>query len=191
MVEPSPEASSDIYEMTSAMAHGDEEAYRRFYEEYCDRLFRYLLVVARGDEEFCRDILQNAMIKVIRYMRPFEREEVFWSWLTQIARTSFIDAVRKQLRQPQVVNFPQQEWPALVAPEPSTDSAPLLEALQKSLEELAEDERRLIQAAYFEGATHKDLAARDAATPKAVESRLARIRQKLRNRILSRLKHEE
>src|SRR5438309_1787051 len=101
MVQSSSEAAAEIYEVTSGMARGDEAAYRQFYEVYCDRLFRYLLVMARGNEEFCRDILQNTMIKIVRYMKPFDREEVFWSWMTQVARSCFIDGLRKQLRQPQ------------------------------------------------------------------------------------------
>ncbi len=185
------ETVRDIYEITSGMAQGDEEAYRRFYEAYCDRLFRYLLIMARGDEEFCRDILQNAMIKIVRYMKPFEREDVFWSWLTQVVRTSFIDGLRKRAHEPRVIPLPDQDWLPISMPDDSANSNPLMLALEKSLEGLAADERSLVQAVYFEKATHKDLAAYGATTAKAVESKLSRIRQKLRKRILNLLKHEE
>ena len=44
--------------MTRAMTKGDEMAYRNFHEIYFDRLLRYLLVVANGNEEAAREALQ-------------------------------------------------------------------------------------------------------------------------------------
>ncbi len=43
-------SAPDIASLTARMARGEEEAYRRFYALYFDRLLRYLLVVT-GDEQ--------------------------------------------------------------------------------------------------------------------------------------------
>jgi len=40
------------------MAGGDEMAWRMFYNAYFDRLWRYLLVVAAGNEDTAREALQ-------------------------------------------------------------------------------------------------------------------------------------
>ena len=48
-----PEAA-DISVLTAAMSHQDESAYREFYRLYFNRLLRYLLVVASGNEDQAR-----------------------------------------------------------------------------------------------------------------------------------------
>src|SRR5688572_20287637 len=87
--------------LTAQMKAGDEDAFRSFYDLYCDRLFRYLIVLCRGDEDLARDLLQTTMLKVVRSIRPFTNETEFWNWLAVIARNSFFDHVRKSRRAPQ------------------------------------------------------------------------------------------
>src|SRR4051812_2746957 len=75
--------------LTRRLAKGDEDAYGEFYDLYSRRLYGYLFVVCRGDGEAARELLQQTMIKVARYVRVFEEEEVFWKWLTALARSSW------------------------------------------------------------------------------------------------------
>ena len=84
--------------LTEAMARGDEAAYERFMGQYADRLLYVLLVVHRGDEASAKDCLQATMIRVVRHIRAFDEDEVFWSWLTRLARTASGDYGRKQTR---------------------------------------------------------------------------------------------
>jgi RNA polymerase sigma factor (sigma-70 family) len=63
----------------------------------------------------------------------------------------------------------------------------LLDRLRACLGRLAEDERRLIEGKYFEKKSVKTLAEEEKTTPKAVESRLGRIRAKLRDHLMERL----
>src|SRR5712671_2079636 len=74
-----------ILELTRRLARGDEEAFRKFHDAYFDRLLRYLFVITKGDQEAAREALQETMTRVVRYARPFDSEEVFWSWLTVLA----------------------------------------------------------------------------------------------------------
>src|SRR2546428_646850 len=85
-----------ILALTRGLATGDEEAFRKFHAGYFDRLLRYLFVIPKGDQEAAREALQETMTRVVRYARPFDSEEVFWSWLTVLARSAEVDAGRKQ-----------------------------------------------------------------------------------------------
>ena len=69
------------------MARGDQNAYRRFYELYFDRLLRYMLVVT-GNEQAAREALHSTMLRVARHARRFDSEAVFWRWLTVLGRSS-------------------------------------------------------------------------------------------------------
>jgi hypothetical protein len=81
----------EVAELTRRMAAGDEAAYRTFYDAYYDRLWRYLLVVTAGDEEAAIEALQSALLRVVRHIKVFRSEAVFWSWLTVLARSALSD----------------------------------------------------------------------------------------------------
>ncbi|HZI32205.1 MAG TPA: sigma factor-like helix-turn-helix DNA-binding protein, partial [Candidatus Binatia bacterium] len=70
------------------------------------------------------------------------------------------------------------------------DDAPLFDALENCLAAMGVEERELIEAFYFKEGSHESVARERRTTPKAVESKLARVRQKLRAAILKRMHHE-
>ena len=73
-------------------------AWRTFYDAYFDRLWRYLLVVAAGNEDAAREALQGTLVRVIRHVKVFHDGNVFWSWLTVLARSAFADETKKRRR---------------------------------------------------------------------------------------------
>src|SRR5258708_472832 len=93
----------DWLQLTTRITAGDQAAFAYFYDHFFDRLFRYVLVMTYGDEQLSRDLLQKTMLKVVRYLKPFPDETIVWSWLTQLAKTSFIDLLRSQKRSPEFV----------------------------------------------------------------------------------------
>ena len=182
--------ANSIQELTAKMKDGDEAAFSAFYERYCDRLFRYLIVLTRGDEARSRDLLQETMTKVVRSVRGFADERQFWNWLAALARNCFIDALRKARRTLQVVPLLPEDAPTIPSAVAADDDAPLFDALEDCLAAMGVEERELIEAFYFKEGSHESVARERQTTPKAVESKLARVRQKLRSAILKRLHHE-
>ena len=162
-------------------------AYRTFHETYCTRLARYLLVVAAGNEEAMREALQEAYRRVVKHIRVFSDEAAFWSWLTVLARTALADEGRKRRRY--LAFLDRFTRHANVAPA-RRGGDPLGEALQRHLAGLPAYERALLEAKYLERQSVSDLAARLQTTEKAVESRLSRLRQKLKAAVLADLQHE-
>ena len=63
--------ASGIAALTRRLATGDEAAFREFHGRYFDRLYRFLLVVTRGQEHAAQDALQETMLRVARYAREF------------------------------------------------------------------------------------------------------------------------
>jgi RNA polymerase sigma-70 factor (ECF subfamily) len=173
--------------LTIRMTADDEKAFNTFHNLYCDRLFRYLIVLCRGDEELSRDLLQVTMLKVVRSIRHFSDEAAFWNWLAAIARNSFLDYVRKAQRRPQFEPILETGNAPAVA---NDEDAVLVVALEQALEQLPNEDRALIESFYFESGSYGSLAAQQSISPKAVESRLARVRQKLRHAILKCLRYE-
>jgi RNA polymerase sigma-70 factor (ECF subfamily) len=169
---------------------GNEEAYRVFYELYFDRLQRYLLVVTR-DEEAAREALQLTLLRVARYAKRVDSEPVLWSWLTVLARSAARDESRKSRR---YLAFLSRFFRAREVAESNTQAdadETLLESLQANLQRLTSDEQELVQRKYFQRESVRDIATNTGQSEKAVESRLVRIRRKLKESILDEIKHGE
>ena len=88
----------DVRRLTAAIASGDPEAFAQFYKAKFD----YVYAVARRstgyDEQACLDIVQDTMMRVIRYMKPFDEAKSLSNWLTRVTRSVAIDHLRKERR---------------------------------------------------------------------------------------------
>jgi len=177
--------------LTRRMVAGDEMAYRTFYDAYFDRLWRYLLVVAGGNEDAAREAMQAMLVRVTRHIKIFQNEETFWSWLTVLARSSFSDETRKRRRYFLFLErFTRQ---TAVESDGTNDNQPeerLGILLERHVAGLPADEKKLIEQKYFARRTVCEIAGELQTTEKAVESKLSRIRRKLKDTILAELNHE-
>jgi len=112
---------------------------------------------------------------------------MLWAWLCTVAKNTFIDHCRAQHRRDRFVSL--EEMPASIAgAENSTGQ--LSEILREALAALRPEERELMQAAYIDKRPLQELAGASGLTYKAVESRLARLRLKLKEQLLKNLRHE-
>jgi RNA polymerase sigma factor (sigma-70 family) len=186
---PLPPAAPEISALTRRLVAGDEAAYRMFYALYFDRLTRYLIVVNSGDEQAARDGLQGLLVRLVRHIRVFDDEAVFWSWLTVLARSANADERRTRRRYFAFLDrFTRHtEIVAAIEGTPPRDDR-LGESLARHLALLPADERELIEWKYTERRTVREIAAQLDATEKTVESRLTRIRRKLKEAVLVELK---
>jgi len=173
------------------MARGDEAAYRQFYDAYFDRLLRYLLVVTGGNETAAREALQAALIRVVRHIKPFATEEQFWGWLTVLARTALADESKKQRRWFAFLERFSRHAETEYAPAHNGEAdEKMRQLLAQQMAALAPDERELIAQKYFLQRSVRDIADAQQTSEKAVESKLSRVRRKLKDGLFTDLKHD-
>ena len=173
------------------MVAGDEATYRQFHEAYCQRLYRYLLVVAAGNEDTAREALQSTFVRVVRHIKAFDDESRFWNWLTVLARTAFLDQTRKQRRYFSFLDrFTQHAHHESASSQNGEADAQLLALLEHNLAALTVEERDLVERKYYQRQSVREIARADQTTETAVESRLTRARLKLKTALLKQLKHE-
>lgn len=179
--------SVSVADLTAAIARGDEDAFRHFHALYWKRLYAYFMVLTKANEALAGDLTQTTMIRVACRLRPIDSEAALWSWLARVARNIFIDSCRAENRRPQSV-----EWQDETADSPveSQANTRLTQALEDALQLLEANERSLVEQTYFDGRRQAELASDLGMTVKALESRLFRLRQKLRLSILSSLRDE-
>jgi RNA polymerase sigma-70 factor, ECF subfamily len=180
--------SAGVGELTRRLTAHNEEAFREFHARYFDRLYQFLLVVARGQEDEAQEALQETLLRVARHARVFDEEEAFWCWLKAVARNAARDGGRKQQRYLTLLGRFALRW-GMAEPQPNdTTELRLQTMLNETLNELSPDERTLVEGKYLDGVATKELSSSTGLTEKAVESRLLRLRRRLRERLLQKLK---
>ncbi len=175
-----------LSEMTTGMAHGAEDAYARFYQEYQRRLYRYVYVLVGGRADEALDVSQDTMLRVMRHIREFHSEPVFWDWLTCLARSAATDSGRKASRWARLLRTLSDQPPVTPPMTPPEDMAPLL---QRALTMLSEDDQALLSAKYS-GRSVRELAVELGQSEGAIESRLVRLRARIREQVLEWKRHE-
>jgi RNA polymerase sigma-70 factor, ECF subfamily len=172
------------------MAAGEEKAYREFYDAYFNRLSRYLLVVTAGNEDVAREALQVTLVRVVRHIKVFPTDEAFWGWLTVLACSALSDQSRKERRYLAFLD----RFTAHTRQQTTGDDGEADEQLQsllwQHLAKVLPDERQLVEWKYLHRRSVREIAAELQTTEKTVESRLSRIRSKLRNAVMDGLKRE-
>ena len=176
----------DVSALTRSIKHGDHAAFTQLYQALFAPLYRYLLVCSRGQEHLAQEVLQETMIRLTQHMKAFDCPVNLWNWIRCIARNLLIDHLRKIQRRPyhrslsEDINVIQQQ-------SESHDLAEWIGHLHHCLNQLDPGEQSLIQGKYRQDKAHAILAREHGLTAKAVESRLARIRKKLKTLMLKRL----
>jgi len=149
------------------------EKYQKFYDEYKNRLFSYLLYKS-GDYEVSRDIMQESFT---RHFQHYGHDAVMSpALLFTIARNAFVDHLRHQDRFQATEHIDAQteadEERSLITKQESA-------RINKALERLPELDREILSLA-VNGVAYKDIATSCKLTEANVKVRIHRARVKLR-----------
>jgi len=177
-----------LREMTAAIRRGEEEAFTRFYDLYSLRLYKYLLVLGKGDELAAREVLQGVVVKLARKMEVFDEEGRLWAWMSRLARNAFVDRCRSQRRQRHFVSLDEIQVDLVGA---ETTEGQLSHFMTQALDEVTPEETELLRAAYIDERPLQELADEAGQSYKALESRLGRLRKKLKILLLNHMRHEK
>lgn len=167
-------------EAISSLTHGlsrcDEGAWRLFHDQYFSRL--HAMAAARGGSGCdASEIVQGVYLRVLKHPKVFQDPTGFERWLGCLLRCEIIDTARGKGRR-SLLNERYQQWL-----ESRNDSCtePAGNDLEEALLELNESEQSLVIEHYVDGWSQEQLAARHRTSTKAVESKLARLRKRLRD----------
>lgn len=162
-------------ELTLRMKRGDEDSWREFHERYFEFLVRYARHRgARGAD--VEDLVQATYLRILRHVKPINAWDGLEGWLRCLMRCEIIDQGRKGARR---IAFMEKfaHWQEERRAGSGDETAGQVEDL---LESLSWEDRQLVTRCYVEGWTHQELAVATQSTPKAIESKLARLRIRLR-----------
>ena len=167
---PGPDPASDAA-LIRAIAARDREAFVTLFDRFAGRVKGYLMRTGASAAD-ADEIAQDVMVAVWRNAARFDPARAAAStWIFAIARNRRIDMVRR------VRPGPDPEDPVL-HPDPEPDAFAALDAaergarLRAAVAALGEDQRRVLVAAFYEGLSHSEIAAREGLPLGTVKSRI-------------------
>jgi len=87
-----------VPELTAGMAAGNPRAVEVFYRRYFDIMYAFARQITRRDESTCLDVVQEAVLRVVRTVRRVESEGQFRAWLRLVTQTSALDMLKSESR---------------------------------------------------------------------------------------------
>jgi RNA polymerase sigma-70 factor (ECF subfamily) len=165
------------------IARRDQDALMELYRLYCNQVYALVLRVLRHPglaEEVTQDVFLKVWHQSDRWNPNLGR---FHSWLLTMARNAAIDRLRMEGRRPISDALDFEEATAHLHSPAETGGSPWVDGqlLRGLLYQLSEEQRLLIELAFFHGYTHSDLAESLNLPLGTVKTRLRTGIQKLRS----------
>lgn len=167
-------------QLVEATARQNRQAFAELFAFYAPRVKSYLLRLNSSDS-LAEELTQEVMLTVWRKASQFDSNQASAStWIFRIARNRRIDAARR-------ANKPElsAEEPTLLPPEPE---APDMAAhatfrssrIQDAMSTLPDEQITLLQMAFFDGLSHREIADKLDVPLGTVKSRLRLAFDKMR-----------
>lgn len=121
---------------------------------------RYFAYSLTANKEDAKDLLQETMLKAIKYKDMFVRQTNLQAWVYTIMKNTFINNYRKNVKQKTTIDktkdlyFLNSSQTSTVAP---VDSGYILSEINKSINQL-KDEYRIPFKMFTEGHKYKEIA---------------------------------
>ncbi|WP_428267204.1 sigma-70 family RNA polymerase sigma factor [Haliangium sp.] len=164
-----PEAAATLrdrdVDLVQAMAAGDSEvALTRFYERFAGMVMAILLRML-GSRAEAEELLQEVFLELWRRTEQYDpRRASVATWVATIARSRALDALRARQRRGGGRHMPVEDVsmqaPAETRPDNQTASSLRSAAVHRALAQLSEPQREVLELSYFEGLSHREIAAR-------------------------------
>ena len=167
-----------VRELTRAIASGDTEAFGRFYEIYFDVMYRFARRFTRRDESFCLDVVQDAMMRVIRKMTPKESEAQLLGWVRLLVKSSAVDRLRAEARRHRREGLATRSEPAAME-----ETEPIA-WLRRELAAMDRAQAQLLIERFRFGWTLGRIGAALGLSPGAVDGRINRLVANLRRKAM-------
>ena len=179
------------------LASGHDAALDSIMARHGERLFCYLLRVL-GNETEADDLAQETFVRVYLNRERFRASAKFTTWLYAIATNLARDRLRWRSRHPQVSlemdenghdgGFRNTLSTSDPTPAENLEAAERTAAVREAVAGLQEDLRLPLVLAEYEGHSHAEIASVLNCSAKAVEMRIYRARQELRQKLSKWLK---
>jgi RNA polymerase sigma-70 factor (ECF subfamily) len=169
--------------MEAVAIHKDKAAYGELFAYYGPRVKAYLMRLG-ADNTLAEELAQDVMVTVWRKADLFDRTQASVStWLFRVARNKRIDAIRRTTKPELDPNDPLLLPSAPPAADQVITGAERDQLVRAAIVELPEEQRQLLQQAFYDGLSHREIAEQTGTPLGTVKSRLRLAFLKLRSKL--------
>ena len=172
------------------MQRGEQEAVAVLYDRYGGAAYGLAFRIT-NNAATAEDVVQEAFVSLWKQAPRFDPERgQVRSWLLTIVHHRAVDAVRRRAGRPEraLPEGPEEFEATLGRPEELAEMVLDAEAVREAVRQIPQDQRRVIEMAYFDGMTHVEIAEKTGAPLGTVKSRmrigLEKMREYLRPKVL-------
>jgi RNA polymerase sigma-70 factor (ECF subfamily) len=147
-------------ELASAVQKGDTEKFGMLMQRYKQKLFRYGRKFLSNPDNI-EDIVQDIFIKTYQNIQSFDVSQRFSPWIYRIAHNTFINALKKEVRNPlsffdfdTIMAHPVYEDPDAEEKERKE----MKEHIEKGLDKLSPHYKEILILYYLEELKYKEIA---------------------------------
>jgi len=188
------ERGNTVPTLLAAARAGDQRALATLLAEARPRALSVALKVLRSPDD-AEDAVQEAFLKVWRYLDRFEGRASFTTWIHRIVMNASLDLLRRQSARPELDGReeaePEAGRPAELGhhdtPEVSLGAAQIGELVRTAVAALPVVHRQALTLREFEDCSYEEIASAAACPVGTVMSRLHHARHKLADELRTRL----
>jgi RNA polymerase sigma-70 factor (ECF subfamily) len=161
-------------ELASRFPAADDAVLREVYERFGGAVYTVALSIL-GDPGRAADVVQSTFVNAWQAASRFNPDQELAPWLYTIARRQAIDAYRRDRRSRPVDAAELDDATAAVSLESTWEAW----QVRVALDQLSEDERRVVKLAWFDGLAHTEIAEALGVPVGTVKSRSHRAHRRL------------
>ena len=176
--------------LLQALQRGEQDAVALLYDRYAGIAYGLALRIT-GNATTAEDVVQEAFVSLWKQAPRFDPERgQVRSWLLTMVHHKAVDAVRRQTARPEraLPEGAEEFMEASGRPDELAEMMLDAEAVREAVRQVPDDQRRVIEMAYFRGMTHVEIAQETGVPLGTVKSRLRigleKMREYLRPRVL-------
>ena len=181
-------------ELITKAAQGDQDAFAQLLELHQGKVYGLTLRLT-GSPEDAMELTQEVFFNAWRGLPNFPGESKFSTWLYRLATNAAIDFLRREKRRRTMTLDPLSNWeddrPApdipdeRLTPQGELERKELQGAIERGLERLSDEHRRVLVLREFQGLSYNEIAQILHIEEGTVKSRIARARLALRKILLA------
>lgn len=177
--------------MTNPEINLKHKEFEREAVPHMDILYNYALRMT-GSPDDANDLVQETYLKAYRFWDKYEKGTNIRAWLFRIMKNSYINRYRKEVKEPETVDYEEIQNFYNIIRDDSTDPNDLEEKIfgglleddvAKALESLPEDFRTVVILCDIEGLSYEEISDFVECPIGTVRSRLHRGRNMLREKL--------
>lgn len=166
-------------ELIRRVAQGHDDAAEALYKRYAPPVFTLALQILKSREE-AEEVLQDTFLKLYRKAPLYEAERAsVKTYIYAIARNQALSRLRTRKRTPTTTSAYDVHSVTSTLPAPQETDPLSAIMVRDALSQLTVQERTLLEASFYEGASHDELATRHGLPLGTLKSKVRRALLKL------------